>query len=63
MVPFGDADELAVAINDVIQAPDQTARLGAAGRAKVVERYSDVAAARLFEREWRILLESMRRGS
>ena len=63
VVPVGDVDELALAINDVIQAPERTARLGGAGRAKVVERYSDVAAARLFEREWRILLESMRRGS
>ena len=50
-MPVGDADALAVAINDVIQAPKQTARLGAAGRAKVVERYSDVMAARLVERE------------
>jgi glycosyltransferase involved in cell wall biosynthesis len=63
VVPVGDADELALALNDIMQAPEQTARLGAASRAKVVKRYSDVAAVRLFEREWRILLESMRRGS
>ena len=63
VVPVGDADELALALNDLMQAPEQTPRLGAASRAKVVERYSDAAAARLFEREWRILLESMRGAS
>jgi glycosyltransferase involved in cell wall biosynthesis len=50
VVPVGDADELALALNDLMRTPEQTARLGAASRAKVVERYSDVAAARLLER-------------
>ena len=63
VVPFGDADD---------GGGDQRRRFRRRTRQRASaprvgrrwwRRYLDVAAARLFEREWRILLESMRRGS
>jgi glycosyltransferase involved in cell wall biosynthesis len=45
LVPPGDAQALAAAIGRVLDDPDLGARLGAAGRARVVERFTWRAAA------------------
>ena len=45
-VPPGDAEALAVAVARVLSDPDLAARLGAAGRARVMERFTWTSVAR-----------------
>ena len=45
-VPPGDAEALAVAIARVLDDPDLAAALGAAGRARVMERFTWTSVAR-----------------
>ena len=48
LVPAGDVDHLAAAMRQALQAtPEELERLGAAGRARVIERHDAVRAAAL----------------
>jgi glycosyltransferase involved in cell wall biosynthesis len=48
LVPAGDVDRLADAMRQALQAPpEELERLGAAGRARVIERHDAVRAAAL----------------
>jgi len=49
LVPPGDADALAVAIEKLLDAPDLAAAMGAAGRARAEQRFSVDAMVRAFE--------------
>jgi glycosyltransferase involved in cell wall biosynthesis len=46
LVPAGDSEQLASAITVLISSPERRAAMGAAGRARVVERFSMQAMAR-----------------
>lgn len=58
VVPVGDRDSLASVLTDLIGRPEVIARLGAAARARIDQRYSADAVAQLVEHEWQVLLDS-----
>lgn len=53
LVPAGDADALAHAVDGLLQDPDAARRLGAAGRAQVQEKHACEVAAAQLERLYR----------
>jgi glycosyltransferase involved in cell wall biosynthesis len=63
VVPVGDADRLAAALDELARDPVRVARLGAAAHARIVQRYSEQAVSALFEHEWTDLLASRRRAT
>jgi glycosyltransferase involved in cell wall biosynthesis len=63
LVPPADPGALAAAIMRVLDDPDLQARLGAAGRARVLDRYTWAATARGTAEKYREFLENRRGGS
>lgn len=55
LVPFGDLDGFADRIGQLLNDPDKAARMGQAGRALVVERFSEARVAA----EWHRLIEEV----
>jgi glycosyltransferase involved in cell wall biosynthesis len=56
LVPPGDAAALAVGVIALLRDPDRRAKMGAAGRARAVERFSAQASAARFTRALEVLL-------
>lgn len=57
VVEVGDVDLLAGALAALAADPDTTARLGAAARKRITQRYSATAVGAVLQREWAALLD------
>jgi glycosyltransferase involved in cell wall biosynthesis len=58
LVPYGDVEALARAISDLLDSPETRARMGEAGRRKVIERYTwDAVTRRIRELYDRLVSE------
>ena len=60
VVPVGDVDRLAAALDELAGDPATVRRLGAAARTRIADRYSETAVAAFLEREWTDLLDTRR---
>ena len=63
VVPVGDADALAAALDLLAGDPAAVARFGAAARDRIRVRFSAAAVGALLEREWTDLLALGRRAA
>jgi glycosyltransferase involved in cell wall biosynthesis len=56
LVPFGDVPALAAAVCDLLQRPEQAARMGAAGRTKAAREFNAADQCRQIESLIRTML-------